>query len=337
MIKLITCTGFYGTGSSIVTDLLKEFENCYSLGDYEIRFVQDPDGISDLEYNLVENNHRHNSGYSLKKYEKLVRFLSGNIFIKKYEPFFDNCFYSESEKYIKKLKMLEWTGMWHEDVRAKGEIFYFIERLTNKIVSKIYKDILKKNERGFTFLKNEKTYLSNPKNNFYNYTKTYMDILFKKANKLNKEFVVVDQLIPPSNIDRYMNYFENLKVVVVDRDPRDCYILEKKIWKGTIIPTDNVESFILWYKTVRDLKKEERFKNNVLRIKFEEAVYEYEKTLNKILNFLEISQENHVQKMQFFNPEISKNNTKLWLKYPKLQKDIEKIELELKEFCWKYN
>ncbi|MGL5117735.1 MAG: hypothetical protein ACRC7H_00770 [Plesiomonas shigelloides] len=336
MIKLITCTGFYGTGSSIVTDLLKEFDNCYSLGDYEIRFVQDPDGISDLEYNLVENNHRHNSGYSLKKYEKLVKFLSGNKFIKKYEYFFDNAFYSESKKYIESLKILEWNGMWHEDVRARGKAFYFLERLTNKIISRIYKSVLKKNERGFTFLKNEKTYLSNPKDKFYINTKIYMNNLFKKANKLSREFLVVDQLVPPSNIDRYMNYFDNLKVVVVDRDPRDCYILEKMVWKGTIVPNNNVEDFIIWYKEVRDFKKEEKFKNNVLRISFEEAVYEYEYTLHKILNFLKINKQNHKEKMKFFNPEISKKNTKLWVKYPELKKDIEKIELELKEYCWKY-
>ena len=39
---------------------------------YEFRFVQDPDGISDLEYNLVENHNRHNSGHALKRFKKLV-------------------------------------------------------------------------------------------------------------------------------------------------------------------------------------------------------------------------------------------------------------------------
>ena len=52
------------------------------MGDYEFRFVQDPDGICDLEYNLVLNNHRHNSGYAIKRYEKNVKYLSGGRFIK---------------------------------------------------------------------------------------------------------------------------------------------------------------------------------------------------------------------------------------------------------------
>ena len=67
--KFITCASYYGTGSSAITDLVNECDNVHDMGDYEFRFIQDPDGIADLEYNLVENNHRHNSGYALKRYE----------------------------------------------------------------------------------------------------------------------------------------------------------------------------------------------------------------------------------------------------------------------------
>ena len=38
--KIITCTGYGGTGSSAITDLLKEFQNVYSYGDVEFRFLQ---------------------------------------------------------------------------------------------------------------------------------------------------------------------------------------------------------------------------------------------------------------------------------------------------------
>ncbi len=42
-----------------VTDLLGEFDNIKSLTEYEFRFAHDPDGLSELEYNLVENFNRH--------------------------------------------------------------------------------------------------------------------------------------------------------------------------------------------------------------------------------------------------------------------------------------
>ena len=40
------------------SDLFSEFEGCKSLTSYEFRFIQDPNGIRDLEYNLIENNRK---------------------------------------------------------------------------------------------------------------------------------------------------------------------------------------------------------------------------------------------------------------------------------------
>ena len=86
--RFITCASYYGSGSSAITDFVSEFDSVYSFTDEEFRFVQDPDGVSDLEYNLVENFNRHNSGHAIKRYKKLVNFYCGNMFGKKYEKFF---------------------------------------------------------------------------------------------------------------------------------------------------------------------------------------------------------------------------------------------------------
>ena len=62
--KIITCASYYGTGSSAVTDLLSEYSSIRSLGRYEYRFAWDPDGVSDLEFNIVQNNNRNCTSYS---------------------------------------------------------------------------------------------------------------------------------------------------------------------------------------------------------------------------------------------------------------------------------
>ena len=69
--KKIACVGYHATGAGVIDDLFREFDNV-AQGMYEVetRLLQDPDGISDLEYNLVENPHRLNSGYALKRYIK---------------------------------------------------------------------------------------------------------------------------------------------------------------------------------------------------------------------------------------------------------------------------
>jgi len=68
--KIITCTGYGGTGSSAITDILKEFDNGLSLGDAEFWFLQDFNGISDLEYHLIGGNHRSRVNLAIKKFKK---------------------------------------------------------------------------------------------------------------------------------------------------------------------------------------------------------------------------------------------------------------------------
>ena len=73
--RIISCASYYGSGSSAITDFVSEFDSVYSFTDEEFRFVQDPDGVSDLEYNLVENFNRHNSGHAIKRYKKRSFFM----------------------------------------------------------------------------------------------------------------------------------------------------------------------------------------------------------------------------------------------------------------------
>ena len=70
--RIISCASYYGSGSSAITDLISEYDNVFSFTDEEFRFTHDPDGISDLEYNLVQNFNRHNSGRALKRYSSIL-------------------------------------------------------------------------------------------------------------------------------------------------------------------------------------------------------------------------------------------------------------------------
>ena len=143
--------------------------------------------------------------------------------------------------------------------------------------------------------------------------------------------------MPATNIKRYFNYVDNLKVILVDRDPRDLYLLNKNHWKGAsnICNTDNINEYIGWYKALRiHRKKEDLINNNIIIISFEELVYEYDDTLQKLCIFLNIDLKSHALRKKYFNPEISKNNTKLWLKPHNYESEIKIIEKELSEFCY---
>lgn len=334
--KIITCTGYYGTGSSAITDLMSEFNNVYSMGDYEFRFIQDPEGVSDLEYNLVENHHRHNSGHALKRYKKNVDFLSGNILNKKYSSYFDGKFKEISYEYINQLTDFKSKGMWHQDVIDRGKVFYIVERSINKLYMLLRKVIFNKCEQGITLLKNEITYYSKPGKKFYDITREYTDKLFEVANLDKKEYIMVDQLVPPTNLSRYTQYFSDIKVIVVDRDPRDIYLLEKLYWKGTVVPCNNVKEFCKWFKYTRNLDSmKNENKKVVLRIQFEDLIFNYEQTVERIIKFLGISEHQHIMKKHIFNPNISIKNTMLWNKHAEYKEDMQYIEQNLDMFIYK--
>ena len=88
---VITCISFHGTGSGAVDDFFKEFDNCPSApSDVECRFLQDPDGVCDLEYNLIDNPHRLNSGYALKRYMAYNRKIQ-RLLARRFDSFTCSC------------------------------------------------------------------------------------------------------------------------------------------------------------------------------------------------------------------------------------------------------
>lgn len=326
MRKVITCASYGGTGSSAVTDFLEEFKGIYCIREYEFRFLQDPYGVRDLEYALLENEHRLNSSFYIKKFIKKIKHISKSPMYK-YKKFFKGNFLKITEEYLEELGIYYWNGSWHEDIVEANifvRFFYYFVRVFQKL-------ILRKKEESFS-LKFYKTYYFS-KTDFYTATKKYINKLLDLLLENNEyEYIALDQLVPPVNIKNYINYFENLKVVVVDRDPRDLYILNEEFWHEGWIPSENIEIFIRWFRDIRrkSLEKTE----GVLRINFEEMVYSYEETCQKLYEFLDLKAENHINKKKIFNPDISIKNTRLWLKYPKYSDEINKIEKELSEYCY---
>lgn len=337
--KLITCASYYGTGSSAVTDLMSEMDNVTCKGDYEIRFIHDPYGIADLEYNIVENLNRHNSSNAIKKFIYEVDMLSGIGPWKRYEKYFQGKFKELSYEYIDNLIEFKYRGKWHFDIVEKGKFYYVLNRSYSAFCRKIFWLLRIKNERGFNLLpKNELAYCVCPgEEKFLEETKKYIDKIFEVFNTEKKEYVMVDQLVPSSNLPRYIRYFNNIKVFVVDRDPRDIYTLERMYWKGSIIPHD-VNDFCEWFKWTRSMNDKEKLKNsdNVYFLQFEDLVLDYDNQISNIFNFLGNERKHHVSAKKYFDPAVSKNNTQVWKKHPEIHEQIETIEKQLKDYCYEF-
>jgi len=331
--NIVACTGYGGTGSSAITDLFKEFDYCLSMGNEEFWFLQDYDGISDLEYFLIDGNHRSKVSFAIKRYKDYAE--KNKVF---YENFFGKEFISYTDKYLDSIVESKFRKaiVSAEETNGLKKLFFFkISPFLQILFKKITFQYFDEFSPWFPVI--EKSYAYPSQKKFSKLTQQYTEKLFSLLDPNNQyQTLILDQLVPTTNIKRYFNYVENLKVIIVDRDPRDLYLLNNIHWKGAsyICNTDDVNEYISWYKAIRAHRKNENLINNIIIINFEELVYEYDETLIKICDFLNVDIKSHISRKKYFNPEVSKNNTKLWLEPHNYESEIKLIEKELSEFCY---
>lgn len=333
--KIITCASYYGCGSSAVTDLFSEYQDVSSLGEFEFRFLHDLDGVSDLEHHLIECPNRHNSGHAIKRFLRLSKFNAGTFYNARYERFFNNQYMALTLEYVKRLTSYQFPGYWFYDMfdgrSIKG---YYCLQLLNKLLNKIR--FIK-----WSPLRNEQTYGTIlDKKDFLEYTQEYTHNLLKAAAKKNSKYLMIDQLMPSSNIMRCMRYVkDDVFVFVVDRDPRDLYIMAKYVWiTEHVIPSDDVETFCKWFRFTRGCAEGQPVdKSKVLKLRFEDLIYKYEDTKQKIISMVGINESDHVAPFSAFNPRRSVVNTRSWLQHPEEADNIRKIEELLPEYIYDYS
>ena len=309
--------------------IFREFP-CFAQGGYEkeCRLLQEPDGISDLEYNLVQNPHRLNSGYALKRFRQMAKQYNRvykNIFGPEYMEYID--------AYINQLTTIKYKGYWHGDIWLENPFrryFYYAKRVINK---KLPKKIRKSPWHNY-FPDIDTYHVSISEEQFLEITQDFIDGLCKKVLREDNEYVLLDQLVHPNNLSRYMRYVNNLKVVIVDRDPRDIYI-EQMRFKEHTLPTNPYE-FCEVYRNSRKMITTDYDHANVLFVRFEDMIYKYDEYTQKVMQFVGVTKEQHMNPRTKFNPAVSIKNTKLWEKFSDYSDAVSVIEKELNEYLYDY-
>lgn len=326
--KKIACVGYHATGAGVIDDLFREFDNVEQ-GQYEVecRVLQDPDGISDLEYNLVENPHRLNSGFAVKRFQNYVKRTK-----RTYRKIFGNQWELISQKYVQSIVKINYRGYWHGDIWLLNFTLRYYH-LFRRFLSRIAPKKLKKPSyyNYFPWLHTYHAYMTETE--FLETTRNYLDELCAAMNCSNKEYVFLDQPYSPSNLGRYQRYIRDIKTIVVDRDPRDVYIFQKLIKEHTL-PSD-VYDFCMVYRDSR-IKTSMAPEGTCMYVKFEDMIYHYDEYVTKVVEFVGITEDHHIHKKKYFDPSISQKNTRLWKKYPEYDEEVKIIEHELSEFLYPY-
>ena len=305
---IVSVSGYNYSGSSAVVDLLKEYENIQCIED-EIGFPYLPDGITDLEHHINNSSIYFNGDVAIRRY---IHMCKKSDIPRKYKK----QFFKLTNEYIKRLTDTTWRGNSYFD-GSRLEGLKYVSWKAKRMVTAVIYHYTKK-----AILFDQRTmYLAYDNSSFEEHTKWY----FREIEKLfsdGKKFVIFNQFFSAFQPERSMKHADNGKTIVVDRDPRDIYILGKIRHENSCYPVDDVKKYVTWYKKCH---KEGMpvDTENVLYVQFEDLIFKYDETVNRIENFLGLGE--HVDKKKRFKPEISKNNTQLIGRFPQLKEDIRYI------------
>ena len=335
--QLVIPTGYMGSGSSAITDLLKEVKGYYNKnGNFEYIFMHCPNGVFDLEYKLLWGNNALRSDEAIYMFRKTMNtlYLNKHYWFTDYSNKISSRFMEYVDKYIDDLTDSELPdSYWYFHEMPSTKIF--IHKIIRKLLSIItFNKILLCNKKNFIGMR-----ISYPDEEFfYTRTKCFLKEVFVDLGILDHN-IVLDQFLLPHNLYKYSHYFDsNCKVIVVDRDPRDVFLLNKYYWHslGVSVPYPiEVKAFCEHYLKMRN--KEIMIENeNILRLHFEDLVYDYEKTKKYIFRFLAIQDFDHLNVLKYFNPSKSINNTQVFRRDTRFKKEAYYIEKKLEEYIYQF-
>lgn len=317
---VIAVTGYHGTGSSAVIDLLSEYEGCSECGlrGYEHVPLYYPGGLFDLEYKLLWGNDPHRSDEAIKSFRKAMYELNeyGPDWFGGYQKRYGTEFKDITDSFLEKIVQSKCTGVWYNYFMPPQFSF---EKLIKDCVKKVIpgKKIngeFAKTPYELTRQEIERSFLTEEE--FYDSAKEFVRNYCTMINSQQTPTLLIDHLIVPQNAYKVENFFDDdFRFIILDRDVRDMFVLCKYVWRDMGFDSpypDSAEEFLeLWSRMRKTERKTDSPK--VLYLHFEDLIYSYDETVARIEKFVGLTPEQHVRPRTRFIPENSINNTQNFL------------------------
>lgn len=329
----VAVTGYFGTGSSAVVDLLKEYKNVrvapFNDKSYEHNLLYHHGGLYDVCTLLSRGNTLYTSDKVISTFITEMKRLNdyNYVWFGSYKKMFGNRFMNLVNEFVDSIAEKRKDKTTNHIVRTRFSIVKLVAQILLRIIQKRrfsnygVKYIYDKEDAYCALPSEEKLYDAARK-----FTSGYFS-LFDKG--LKNEVKVFDHIIWPGQIDDFSECFDNnFKIIIVDRDPRDLYALDQHIWsknrfrKSEIhFPKDTKEFAREWENTLIN-----KFENpNAMIVHFEDLIYDYENSVNRIELFLGLNKERHKMAKRYFNPNDSIENTQVFRVNKSWEKEAETI------------
>ncbi len=337
MNKIIVPTGYMGTGSSAITDLLSEIRG-YDAdhGSFEYVFLHCPGGVFDLEDKLLLGNNALRSDEALGTFRATMQQLFDKKYwwVGHYNVHMCPEFMDYTEQYIQSLTQYRPSFYWYWQENADWKMILKLIRKRLVALVTLGRVSLPKplvyDQMALSYVGPEE---------FYEKTRTYLQKLWL-ALGIDRRNLILDQLLLPFNLHRAGNYFREgaMEAFVIDRDPRDMFIINKYIWQKrnepVPYPTDALE-FCKCYRALRSMERDSDYPG-VHRIHFEDLVYHYDREVEKIYAILGVDAACHEKKKTRFDPARSIENTQLFRAREEFREEGELIARELSQYLYPF-
>lgn len=325
--RIIAIAGYHFSGCGVIDDLFREFDNvAQAASECESRYLQDMDGVSDLEFHLVEAPNRLTTNLAI---DRFLRYCRSNA--KRYEKIYGPDWMTMCEYYVDSLTKFQFQGYNMRHLNEKSPNYqrrYLLYRLLERIKPSKYR-----HSSRYNYFPKETMYHSSPtEQEFLEKTRAFVDSLSEhlKTNK-NAEYVMIDQMFAGNNPGRYLKYVTDVKAFVVDRDPRDLYISQRE--KGDHMLPSEPREFCTYFRDIR--KRSAKIPDNVMYLMIEDMIYHYDEMVPKVCDFVGIDRLHHIEPKKYFDPAISIRGTRTWERYPQYAEATKIIEQELPDFLYR--
>lgn len=339
----VAVTGYYGTGSSAVIDLLREYKGVSVVPEigrlYEHMPFYVSGGLFDTYTLLSKGNTPLGSDKTINNFISAMKRLNDYdyVWFGSYRSLFGDQFMKSTYGFVDSISSRRTGENSTHIIKSRFSLVKAVMQFAAKIVYKRkfgqygVKYIYDKNNVYFSMPTHDELVKASQK-----FTSSYFEMFSKEQAGMN----VYDHLIWPQQVDSHAECFDdNLKIIILDRDPRDVFISSKYIWckppigRGEPHFGNDPAAFCEeWRRTVNN-----EYKNpNALRIHFEDLIYHYNESVEKIEKFLGLNSKDHIKPKARLQPEKSIENTQVFLAKEVWQQEAELIEKELPEYLYHF-
>jgi hypothetical protein len=345
----ITIASFNGSGSSAIIDFFREFDGCGVALDKNKKGVMRAyehfpfiasGGLFELGALVTNVNSAFSSDMMFNRFIDSVNRMNDNNFVSfgSYKWLTGDEFKKISDEFLNDLGIfdLDKKNCDHK-IKTRFSLIICCLQLAAKIV--YHKPVYRWGKKN-VWDKKKPVFCMPNEDEFYIAARKYIDKYFEMCSQEDKSVMIYDQLICPQHTTLIPKYFnsETFKTIVVERDVRDMYFAGKNIYGkppygfNPLFPTD-YDEFEKYWRANLNYKKDIP---NVLVVNFEDLIYKYDETSKKLMDFVGLTEQQHIRKKEFLDPSKSINNTQSFRSSDEAFKESKEIEKRLKEFTYPF-